>query len=354
MAELSDLETVQLMRERMEEMTADGLQYLGRCPPDLTETTIEVPIPDGTSQRTIIVSPVAEKGTPARYPLVILLHGGGFAFGSPESALSPARGYASLIGAIVACPSYKYTPEHPFPASIHSAWEVTSWLSQSDNIQTALGGDGGHVEFDPSLGLVIGGISAGANLAAVIAGISAATTAATSAGLTKGLSSLAQPFQGVFLSVPLLVHEHMDLPAEYKELWKSRTGNEETMALNAKSIEEVQTRLKADLDSPWWSPLNHDLAKLAGHHAPRVYIQAGENDLLRDDAVVYERALRDHGIAETKLDVIKGVEHAGWCTFPLDDCHTTEMRIKSLDGMSWLLGKNWDTSDWGKNKRLPY
>lgn len=341
-------------RDDIDKFTRIGLEALGPCPPHLKETTIQVPLPDGTTQRTVVFWPANTTKDTKNLPLIVFFHGGGWTTGGPEFAFSPARGYAGLLGAIVACPSYKYAPENPFPAPMHSAWDVTAWLSRPDNLSgpaaAALGDD--RVRFDPGLGMVLGGVSAGANLAAVIAGVSAAAAAAAAAGGTSGLArgrgELSQPVRGVFLSVPMLLHES-SVPAEYAPAWTSRAENPDGPVINTASLALTGARLRADYRSPWFSPLNLDLGGLAGRHAPRVYLQAGQLDGLRDDAVVYERALRERGVAETRIDVIKGVGHIGWCTLPVPEVHSDEVRTKSLDGMAWLLGTEWDRS-----RELPY
>lgn len=335
-------------REMMHDMTQQDLRTLGPCPPDLKEATVQVPLSDGTTQRTILVWPTNTSASIKKLPLIVFFHGGGWAVGGPEFSLSPARGFANLLGAIVASPSYKYTPEDPFPAPMQSGWDAAAWLAHPENLHNAALKDE-QVEFDPSLGLFVGGVSAGANLAAVIAGISAATAANKGSKLAQGLSELTQPIKGVFLSVPLVVHEDMVLPAEYASIWTSRVEHADAPILNANQLVVVHERLKADYHSPWFSPLNLDLATLVGHHAPKVYVQAGQLDVLRDDAVVYARALGDKAVAETRLDVVQDVDHAGWCSLPVPACHSEEMRTKSLDGMAWLMGTEWD-----KSKALPY
>lgn len=267
--------------------------------------------------------------------------------GSPEFVLCSARGIANLLDAIVACPSYKYIPENPFPAPMHSAWDTTAWLSWSENLNTGPLKEE-QVAFDPNAGMVLGGVSAGAELAAVIAGISAAIAADKTSKLAEGRSKIVQPIKGLLLSIPLLLHEDI-VPAEYASIWTSRVEHANAPVISAKSLAETQARLKADCHSPWYSPLNLDLTSLAGHHAPKVYLQAGQLDILRDDAVVYGQALRDKHVAEVKLDIVQDVDHIGWVTLPVPAAHSDEMRTRWLDGMSWLLGTEWD-----KSKGLPY
>lgn len=334
-------------RQAIEFWTREALRILGPCPADLKETTIQVPLSDGSSQKIIMIWPANVSEPKKKLPLIVLFHGGGWATGSPEFMLCPARAYASLIGAVVACPSYKYAPENPFPAPMHSAWDVTAWLSHAENINGSVLLNE-NVEADPSLGLVLGGVSAGGHLAAVLAGISAAVATESKSVLAEGLSSLAHPITGVFTAVPLLLHESI-VPSKYASLWTSPKENADAPILNADALAFTLERIKADFRSPWYSPFNLDLAGIKSKHAPRVYIQAGQLDILRDDAVIYERALRDEGIADTRIDVIENIDHVAWCTLPVPTCHSDEIRTKSLDGMAWLLGK-----DWNKDQKLPY
>lgn len=363
--ESSDLEAILKYREGSIQACFD---FLDPCPRHLKETSINVPLSDGTTIRAIITRPASAStgAQPRKCPLIILFHGGGWVAGAPEQMLVPARGYATRLGAIVACASYRFAPEDPFPAPMHSAWDVTAWLSDPENLNRgpALGwgededGDeDDRVEFDPALGVVVGGASAGAHVAAVVAGISAAESAAAAGGGDGGssvlagerLRRLARPVSGVFLAVPVLLHESM-VPLEYAPLWTSRVDNRDAPMLPAKKLGDDLERLGPDYHSPWFSPLNIDLDTLRGHHAPRVYVQAGQLDCLRDDAVVYGRVLQDKGISETKIDVLDGVDHDGWSTFSIPLWGRTDiLRKVSLDGMAWVLGRDWD-----KSQQLPY
>ncbi|KAF3768121.1 hypothetical protein M406DRAFT_70217 [Cryphonectria parasitica EP155] len=334
-------------RQFMQKWTEEGLTILGPCPPHLKQDTIKVPLPDGTTSRSIVVWPADTTNDTRKRPLVVVFHGGGWVIGGPEFVLSPARGYASLLGAIVVCPTYKYAPEEPFPAPMHSAYDIVAWLSHPENLNEGPLRNT-NIEFDPSQGIILSGVSAGANLSAVVAGISAADAVDKSSKLTEGRAVIEHPVTGVFLSIPLLFHES-NLPAKYASIWTSRVEHADAPVVSAEALEVTDSRLKPDYHSPWFSPINLDLAKIAGHHAPRVYFQAGQRDILRDDAVVYAKVLEEKGVAETRIDIIQNIDHAGWCTIPHPDTHSDEMRIKSLDGMAWLLGKEWD-----KSSELPY
>lgn len=336
-------------REGMRVFAEAGMEQLGPCPPGLVETTIEIPLPDGTTSRTIITRPASPAPNAAACPLIVLLYGGGWSGGTPEIMVAPARGFAALLGAVVACPTYKVAPEDPFPAPMQSAWEVLAWLSRPDSLNHGVLADGGGVRFDPRQGFVVGGASAGAHIAAVIAGIAAVAAADPSSELVRGLSPLRHPLTGVFASVPALLAEAVALPAEYAPLWTSRVDNADALVMKTQQMHQCERRLAPDFASPWFSPLNLDVHSIKGYHAPRVYLQAGELDCLRDDAVVYGKIMSDNGVAETRVEVVKDLGHVGWATFPMPDAHTDNIKTVSLDGMAWLLQRDWDRS-----QKLPY
>lgn len=83
-------------------------------------------------------------------PLVVYLHGGGFALGSPEVAMAITERLAGH-GLEVVSVDYRLAPEHPCPAAIDDAVAVCRALD------TDTGGTG--------RGVVLAGDSAGANLA---------------------------------------------------------------------------------------------------------------------------------------------------------------------------------------------
>jgi acetyl esterase/lipase len=104
-----------------------------------------------------------------------------------------------------------------------------------------------------------------------------------------------------------------------------------------------------DVHSPWFSPLNLDLARIKPHYPKRAYVQGIGLDIIRDDAVIYEKVLKDEGLAETKFDIFKHYSHVCWANLPLDEAHSQETKEKSMDGMAWVQDIEWD-----KTKPLPY
>jgi len=87
------------------------------------------------------------------HPVVIYLHGGGWAFGSPASFRKLGMQFAEA-GYLTINLDYRLAPEHPFPAALEDAIFAIGWASEKAR---RWNGDGRRI--------AIGGDSAGANLA---------------------------------------------------------------------------------------------------------------------------------------------------------------------------------------------
>ena len=71
-----------------------------------------------------------------------------------------------------------------------------------------------------------------------------------------------------------------------------------------------------------------------GSGLPRTYMQVGDKDSVRDDGVIYVKALQDLGV-EARVDVIP-CGHDAFTVFTNDQSHP-ELGAKSTAGMAWLL-----------------
>lgn len=111
-------------------------------------------VPDGirTTATTLAARPalLVEPVEGARAGTILYFHGGGFVFGSPETALSLTGNLVTKTGARAYSLDYRLAPEHPFPAAIEDTLSAYRALL-----------DGGE---DPS-GIVFAGDSAGGGLA---------------------------------------------------------------------------------------------------------------------------------------------------------------------------------------------
>jgi len=90
-------------------------------------------------------------------PVIFMVHGGGFVFGSQEMLFDVARRYAGM-GYAVVTPTYRLAPINTYPAAIEDVFCALAWTFENAD------------EFNVDLSrLVLVGESAGANAAAIIA-----------------------------------------------------------------------------------------------------------------------------------------------------------------------------------------
>ncbi|CAG7984190.1 unnamed protein product [Penicillium salamii] len=242
-------------------------------------------------------------------PLVVLIYGGGFFTGLNIQLLPWAKATAALYNATVVLPSYRLAPEYKFPTSHHDIWDTVQWLAAN---ASSLGAD-------PSQGFVIGGSSAGANLAAVTA----------HRALRENLSP---PLTGVLANIPPLLDEHI-VPDKYKHLFLSREQNGNGPVCNSKDLEVWMSWWLPDFRSVDYSPVNSDVP-LAG--LPPHVVMVDGMDTLRDDGLIYEKMLRDNGVA-TRLVAWPGMPHGHWGMFPQHSLSDVA-QIDTISTIGWLLG----------------
>ncbi|PLB54891.1 alpha/beta-hydrolase [Aspergillus steynii IBT 23096] len=327
-------------RSEMAKLEAAGLELLGPCPPHLGEASIDIPLPDNQSNATKVVWPRLSDELPIRCPLVIYFHGGGLSTCSPDLVLAPARGFATVLSCVVACPTINQLPTHPFPEPVRAAWEACAWMSEVRNLNEGVLKNSG-VSVDPGRGLVVGGLSSGGSVAAVIGSI----PDAISAGLEgfAGLTPLRNPITGIFSGLPFLVSEPM-LPAEYRGIFKSR----ETAVDNKAILDAMRHDLEARLDvhSPWFSPINLEFShgRTFQEHPSKVFVYGGEHDLFRDDAIIYGKWFSESAGVQARTTILKGEGHTAWVSPPWPGSHSRMIKEATLDGMAWLLDMEWDKS----------
>ncbi|KAK7677324.1 hypothetical protein QCA50_019654 [Cerrena zonata] len=167
-------------------------------------------------------------------------------------------------------------PEHPFPIGHNDAYESLKWAVTNCASLNA----------SPSLGLIVGGNSAGGNLAA-----SVALRARDDPFFSE------QPVTGQLLQVPQTVQPNASIPEKYKSVSQSWTENAHAPLLSRRDLDTVIDCLKADPNDPRLSVL------LATSHAglPPAVLQIASADPLRDEGLAYEKALKDAGV-KTKLE----------------------------------------------------
>lgn len=331
-------DSVREQRQGTAAAEAAGLEYIGPCPSHLQEAWIDIPLPHNQTNRTKLVWPRPSGSLHLQCPLVIYFHGGGLSVFSPDSVLAPARGFASLLSCVVACPTINQLPEQPFPAPVQIAWEVCSWLSDVENLNSGVLKNAGTI-IDAKLGLVVGGLSSGGAAAAVIGSI--ASTASAGVDDFVGLSPLHSPITGIFSGIPFLVSEAM-LPTKYRALLKSRDEDIENKAANDAMRQDLESQF--DIHSPWFSPINLNLfdSKAIENHPPKVFIYGGELDQFRDDSIIYQKWLSQLAGVQVRASILKDEGHTAWLSPSWPACHSRKIKEVALDGMAWLLDLEWD------------
>jgi acetyl esterase/lipase len=199
-------------------------------------------------------------------------------------------------------------PEHKFPIGVNDCWDSLKWaISNSPKLRAT-----------PSRGIIVGGASAGGNIAAVLA-------------LRSRDENLEPPITGQFLCVPALLPD-TNVPAHLVHLYESRTQSKNDPVLKDMQPGLIEQIYAPDIKSPLWDPFNHP----AGHAgAPKAFFQVGGLDPLRDEAVLYDRVLREKGI-QTRFELYDGYGHMFWTNYP--ELEESERFVKdTLRGMRWLL-----------------
>ncbi|KAL4914511.1 Alpha/Beta hydrolase protein [Aspergillus aurantiobrunneus] len=247
-------------------------------------------------------------------PVIVLLYAGGYLVGTNMQLVPFARALAAVYNATAITVSYRLAPEHPFPTAPEDVWDSVKWIAQH---ATLLGAD-------PSKGFVLGGVSAGGQL-----------TCLTAQRAVK--EKLSPPLTGLWISIPITTWSADGLPAEYRDSWVSRTENAHAPVMDVADIDTAAAAYKPDVFSDNFSPfLYPDLAPLL----PPAYVQVVGLDPLRDDGLVYERYLRDHGV-KTRLDFYPGVPHCHFAVYPGLQA-SRKFRRDVAVSVGWLLGEDVD------------
>jgi acetyl esterase len=212
-----------------------------------------------------------------RHPVVIYLHGGGWAFGSPASFRKLGMQFAEA-GYLTIILDYRLAPEHPFPAALEDAIFAIGWATYNAR---RWNGDGRRI--------AIGGDSAGANLA-----VSALTSSA------PGLRSL--------VGAALLFYGAYDLAATAK-----RTRSEPGLQ---QQLNTYVSGIKGLLDDPRVSPLK---AVAPGILPPCFIMGAGNDSWCLPDSLTLAQAL-SAAASPYELHVMEGMPHGFMQMSTLEGC----------------------------------
>ncbi|MBI1172878.1 alpha/beta hydrolase fold domain-containing protein [bacterium] len=118
--------------------------------------TVEMTYPGGAGQPQTVR--LYRGHLPAPAPVILYIHGGGWVGGSIAINDPAVRALVAESGWSAVSISYRFAPQHPYPAALQDVGAALRWLRDK---ASGLGLDAGRV--------AIGGASAGANLAAAAA-----------------------------------------------------------------------------------------------------------------------------------------------------------------------------------------
>ncbi|VUC36290.1 unnamed protein product [Clonostachys rosea] len=277
----------------------------------VTLKEIQIPRRDGGTQRALVYEPSTVDGNSR--PLLVLIHGGGFCYGSPEMEGASCVKAAERYGCVAISLSYRLAPEHKFPTATDDCWDALKWLSQNSRT----------FGVDAFQGFVLGGTSAGGNIAIVLS------------HLAKE-QQLQPPLTGIYLNVPLVLAPEA-IPEKYALYYKSRDQNAFSPVLNKAFMDMYTEAYEPDLQSHIWSPINWPEENKKPHEGlPRTYFQVCGLDPLRDEALIYERILRINCGIETRVDVYPGLPHMFVPNYP---SHSSGPKYgtDTMAGIGWLL-----------------
>ncbi|MFA5494075.1 MAG: alpha/beta hydrolase [Porticoccaceae bacterium] len=211
----------------------------------------------------------------ARCPVLIYFHGGSFLMGGLDTDHRACLRYASGAGCAVLSVDYRLAPEHPFPAAVEDAYAALCGVADG----------GGELGLDTGR-IALGGSSAGATLAA-------------------GTALMARDRRGPVVCHQLLVHPALDdrLSSD------SMNAAGQDYGVNRQVVSEMWRHyLAADpaaAVSPYAAPARcQDLAGL-----PAAYVETGELDPLRDEAMEYAARLL-HGGVSVDFHLFAGAPHS--------------------------------------------
>lgn len=125
-------------------------------------------------------------------------------------------------------------------------------------------------------------------------------------------------------------------PEKYMKDQHSWEQNKDAAILGRKACElffDCYVPNHADRGSELFSPL---LFKTGHAGLPPSYFQVCGADPLRDEALIYERVLREDEGLKTKVDVYPGLPHGFWSAFPTLES-SKKFVEESVKGVQWLL-----------------
>jgi len=248
----------------------------GESPAPLPMAKVEdrtYPAPAGPRTMRVYTPLIDGKAPTSPLPVLLFSHGGGWTIGSIAGYDESARSLADAAGCIVVSVSYRYAPEHPFPAAHEDVYAALRYVQQN---AAALGGDPARV--------ALGGESAGGNISA-------------------GVALMARD-RGTKMPIHLLTiypptDTRLNTPS-YRKFAKAVPLDRAQMVYFINNVVDKP----ADRNSPYLAPLRAPSLK----GLPPTTVITAEIDPLQDDGERFAARLRESGVPVRYRDY-KGVAH---------------------------------------------
>ena len=224
-------------------------------------------------------------------PVLLWIHGGGFISGDVKSNDNICENFVIECNCVVVSAEYRLTPQHPYPAGFDDCYAVLEWLANS-------GAEKVNIDADR---IAVGGSSVGGCLAA---------------GITlKACETSGPNIRHQLLLIPVLDDRHI--------------------THSSRDITDHRVVWNRDLSMLAWDGYLHDVFGETPSYAapartkvipklPSTFISVEEQDLLRDESIIYAQRLMQAGV-NTELHVYPGTFHGSFMDVPEADVSKQHM-----------------------------
>ncbi|MFI8486131.1 alpha/beta hydrolase [Streptomyces rubrogriseus] len=240
--------------------------------PAVTEEWITVPNGPTGGVRTRIVRPAGAAGL---LPVILYLHGSGWAYGNARTHDRLVRELAVGAGAAVVFPEYDLSPEERYPVALEQSYTVARWITVKGTAR----------DLD-SRRLAVAGDSAGGNMAAA-------------------LTLMAKEYGDVPLVQQVLFYPVTDAAFDTRSYDQFAEG----YFLRRDGMQwywDQYTTNQAERAQITASPLRATTEQLTG--LPPALVVTGEADVVRDEGEAYANKLRAAGVPVTAVR-FQGIIH---------------------------------------------
>ncbi|KAF9872026.1 hypothetical protein CkaCkLH20_10363 [Colletotrichum karsti] len=295
------------------------LRYLpGPIPEQVHEEDHKIFARDGYEITVRVYTPV--KPAADGSPLIVMYHEGRWSSGDLTDEETNCRLFSRDLGAVCVNVDYRLAPEFAFPTGVHDCWDALEWAAKNAS----------ELGADPSRGFIIGGGSAGGNITAVLAHVARD-------------NNLSPPLTGQYLCVPgiMCFLPPEAIPEKYRAEYLSHPAVTPSKdPVGGPNMQEAAAKLmlmlKPDMQSPLFVPFHFGKIGQGHKGLPPAYFQVAGLDPVRDEALIYERILREEAGVKTRLDIYAGLPHYFWTNFPLLE-KSKQFVEDTVEGMKWLL-----------------